>query len=35
MAKAFGTYPIAAADPGNVLISFCVEDAATGNPHGT
>ncbi|MEU4205380.1 antibiotic biosynthesis monooxygenase family protein [Streptomyces sp. NPDC026294] len=28
--EAQATYPIAAANPGNVLISFCVEDAATG-----
>ncbi|MFI9762040.1 putative quinol monooxygenase [Streptomyces sp. NPDC051963] len=25
------SYPLAAANPGNVLISFCVEDAATGS----
>ncbi|MEV0740168.1 antibiotic biosynthesis monooxygenase [Streptomyces sp. NPDC050549] len=24
-------YPLAAANPGNVMISFCVEDAATGS----
>ncbi len=30
IAEARATYPIAAANPGNVLISFCVEDAATG-----
>ncbi|MFJ8107883.1 putative quinol monooxygenase [Streptomyces sp. NPDC096132] len=24
------SYPLAAANPGNVMISFCVEDAATG-----
>ncbi|MGW7694608.1 putative quinol monooxygenase [Streptomyces asiaticus] len=30
IAEAQATYPIAAANPGNVLISFCVEDAATG-----
>ncbi|SEF07279.1 putative quinol monooxygenase [Streptomyces sp. Ag109_O5-10] len=24
------SYPLAAANPGNVLMSFCVEDAATG-----
>ncbi|KJE23304.1 hypothetical protein FF36_02262 [Frankia torreyi] len=28
--EAQATYPVAAANPGNVLISFCVEDAATG-----
>ncbi|OKI02298.1 hypothetical protein A6A06_14695 [Streptomyces sp. CB02923] len=28
--EARATYPIAAANPGNVLISFCVEDAAAG-----
>ncbi|MGW3109674.1 putative quinol monooxygenase [Streptomyces sp. NPDC001100] len=25
------SYPLAAANPGNVMISFCVEDAATGS----
>ncbi|AZM58197.1 MULTISPECIES: putative quinol monooxygenase [unclassified Streptomyces] len=30
VAEAQATYPIAAANPGNVLISFCVEDAAAG-----
>lgn len=30
IAEAQATYPIAAANPGNVLISFCTEDAATG-----
>ncbi|MGC0420058.1 putative quinol monooxygenase [Embleya sp. AB8] len=30
IAEAQSTYPIAAANPGNVSISFCVEDAATG-----
>jgi len=30
IAEAQATYPIAAANPGNVLISFCVEDAAAG-----
>ncbi|MFD7665644.1 putative quinol monooxygenase [Streptomyces sp. NPDC059788] len=28
--EARATYPVAAANPGNVLISFCVEDAAAG-----
>ncbi|MCM3925095.1 antibiotic biosynthesis monooxygenase [Frankia sp. AiPs1] len=31
VAEAQATYPVAAANPGNVLISFCVEDAATGS----
>lgn len=31
IAEAQATYPIAAANPGNVLISFCVEDAAAGS----
>ncbi|MGR3937865.1 putative quinol monooxygenase [Streptomyces sp. BRA346] len=30
IAEAQATYPIAAANPGNVLLSFCVEDAAAG-----
>jgi quinol monooxygenase YgiN len=30
VAEARSTYPVAAANPGNVLISFSVEDAATG-----
>ncbi|MBB4932753.1 quinol monooxygenase YgiN [Lipingzhangella halophila] len=30
VAEAQATYPIAAANPGNVLISFCVDDAAAG-----
>ncbi|MBI0383805.1 antibiotic biosynthesis monooxygenase [Streptomyces albiflaviniger] len=30
IAEAQATYPIAAANPGNVRISFCVEDAAAG-----
>ncbi|MFI1380321.1 putative quinol monooxygenase [Embleya sp. NPDC020886] len=30
VAEARATYPIAAANPGNVSISFCVEDATTG-----
>lgn len=31
VAEAQATYPVAAANPGNVLISFSVEDAATGS----
>ncbi|MFF3489196.1 putative quinol monooxygenase [Streptomyces sp. NPDC002701] len=31
IAEAQSTYPIAAANPGSVLISFCVDDAATGS----
>ncbi|GGP36751.1 putative quinol monooxygenase [Saccharothrix coeruleofusca] len=30
IAEARATYPVAAANPGNVLISFSVEDAAAG-----
>ncbi|GAA2301452.1 putative quinol monooxygenase [Streptomyces violaceusniger] len=30
IAEARATYPVAAANPGNALISFSVEDAATG-----
>jgi quinol monooxygenase YgiN len=30
IAEARTAYPVAAANPGNVLFSFCVEDAATG-----
>lgn len=30
VAEAQATYPVAAANPGNVLISFSVEDAAAG-----
>ena len=28
--EAKATYPIAAANPGNILLSFCVDSAATG-----
>ncbi|MDR7302945.1 putative quinol monooxygenase [Haloactinomyces albus] len=30
IADARATYPVAAANPGNILISFCVDDATTG-----
>ena len=28
--EAKATYPIAAVNPGNILLSFCVDDATTG-----
>jgi quinol monooxygenase YgiN len=30
VAEAKATYPVAAANPGNILISFCLDDATTG-----
>lgn len=30
VAEAQATYPVAAANPGNILISFCLDDATTG-----